>query len=92
MRLAKQWSGEWDSLELQYRGRLDGGRTGPPAAGAKRELLDAMRSIARTVRVSFLPSFESMSDDLTRTARGAIATLRVVVDDTMRNAVHVLVS
>ena len=35
---------------IEYRGRLDEGRTGPPAVGAKRELLEAMRTIARTGR------------------------------------------
>jgi peroxiredoxin len=39
-----------DKLELQYRGRLDEGRTDPPARGAPRELLDAMRLIAETGR------------------------------------------
>lgn len=34
--------------EIQYRGRLDEGRTGPAPAGAKRELLEAMLEIART--------------------------------------------
>jgi peroxiredoxin len=34
--------------KLQYRGRLDEGRTSPPPAGARRELLDAMRAIAET--------------------------------------------
>jgi peroxiredoxin len=34
--------------KLRYRGRLDEGRTGPPPKGAKRELLEAMRAIART--------------------------------------------
>ena len=33
---------------LKYRGRLDEGRTSPPPAGARRELLDAMRAIAAT--------------------------------------------
>lgn len=33
--------------EIQYRGRLDEGRTEPPSAGAKRELVEAMRVIAR---------------------------------------------
>jgi len=31
---------------LKYRGRLDEGRTTPPPAGARRELLEAMRAIA----------------------------------------------
>ncbi len=35
-------------LKLKYRGRLDEGRTHPPPAGARRELLDAMRLIAKT--------------------------------------------
>jgi peroxiredoxin len=35
---------------IEYHGRLDKGRTGPPADGAKRELLEAMRTIARTGR------------------------------------------
>lgn len=35
-------------LKLKYRGRLDEGRTAPPPAGARRELLDAMRRIAKT--------------------------------------------
>ncbi|MGH6850117.1 MAG: thioredoxin family protein, partial [Methylocella sp.] len=30
-------------LKLKYRGRLDEGRTGPPPAGARRELVEAMR-------------------------------------------------
>jgi peroxiredoxin len=33
---------------LKYRGRLDEGRTSPPAAGARRELVEAMREIATT--------------------------------------------
>ncbi|MGI9483753.1 MAG: thioredoxin family protein [Hyphomicrobiales bacterium] len=33
---------------LKYRGRLDEGRTTPPPANAKRELLEAMRHIAET--------------------------------------------
>ena len=32
---------------LKYRGRLDEGRTNPPAAGARRELVEAMREIAK---------------------------------------------
>ena len=39
-----------DKLELQYRGRLDEGRTDAPRKGAMRELLDAMRLIAETGR------------------------------------------
>jgi hypothetical protein len=35
-------------LELQYRGRLDEGRTEPPRKGATRELRDAMELIAKT--------------------------------------------
>jgi peroxiredoxin len=31
---------------LKYRGRLDEGRTSPPPAGARRELVEAMRAIA----------------------------------------------
>lgn len=37
-------------LELQYRGRLDEGRTEPPPPGARRELLEAMLMVARTGR------------------------------------------
>lgn len=33
-------------LKLRYRGRLDEGRTAPPPANARRELLEAMRAIA----------------------------------------------
>ena len=33
-------------LKLQYRGRLDEGRTTPPPPNARRELLEAMRGIA----------------------------------------------
>ena len=33
---------------IAYHGRLDEGRKDPPPAGARRELLDAMRMIART--------------------------------------------
>jgi len=33
---------------LKYRGRLDQGRTTPPPAGARRELVEAMRAIAAT--------------------------------------------
>lgn len=35
-------------LELQYRGRLDEGKTSPPPLGAATELLDAMLQVART--------------------------------------------
>jgi len=35
-------------LKLQYRGRLDEGRTSPPRPGAKRELFDAMEKIIET--------------------------------------------
>jgi len=34
--------------KLKYRGRLDEGRTTPPAAGARRELVEAMRHVATT--------------------------------------------
>jgi peroxiredoxin len=34
--------------KLKYRGRLDEGRTTPPPAGARRELVEAMRAIAAT--------------------------------------------
>jgi peroxiredoxin len=34
--------------KLKYRGRLDEGRTAPPPKGARRELVEAMRSIAAT--------------------------------------------
>jgi peroxiredoxin len=34
------------TLRLRYRGRLDEGRTGPIPAGARRELVEAMRAIA----------------------------------------------
>jgi peroxiredoxin len=33
---------------LKYRGRLDEGRTSPPPKGARRDLVEAMRAIART--------------------------------------------
>ncbi len=36
------------SGKLAYRGRLDEGRTAPPPKGARRELVEAMRAIART--------------------------------------------
>lgn len=35
-------------LKLQYRGRLDAGRTSAPPAGSPRELYEAMRTIATT--------------------------------------------
>ncbi len=35
-------------LKLKYRGRLDEGRTAPPPAGARRELVEAMRAIGTT--------------------------------------------
>jgi hypothetical protein len=35
-------------LSLKYRGRLDEGRLSPPPAGARRELVEAMQSIAST--------------------------------------------
>ena len=34
--------------KFAYRGRLDEGRTSPPPAGARRELVEAMRAIAET--------------------------------------------
>ena len=34
--------------KLAYRGRLDEGRTSPPPKGARRELVEAMRAIAKT--------------------------------------------
>ncbi|WP_294541979.1 thioredoxin family protein [uncultured Rhodoblastus sp.] len=37
--------------KLKYRGRLDEGRTTPPPAGARRELVEAMREIARTGQI-----------------------------------------
>ncbi|MCW2274468.1 redoxin domain-containing protein [Rhodoblastus acidophilus] len=36
---------------LKYRGRLDEGRTSPPPAGARRELVEAMRAIAGNNKV-----------------------------------------
>lgn len=36
------------NLRLKYRGRLDEGRTTPPPQGARRELVEAMRTIAAT--------------------------------------------
>ncbi len=35
-------------LKLKYRGRLDEGRATPPPPGARRELVEAMRTIATT--------------------------------------------
>jgi peroxiredoxin len=35
-------------LKLKYGGRLDEGRTTPPPAGARRDLVEAMRAIAAT--------------------------------------------
>ena len=35
-------------LKLKYRGRLDEGRTTPPPPNARRELVEAMRAIAKT--------------------------------------------
>jgi peroxiredoxin len=37
--------------KLKYRGRLDEGRTGAPPSGARRELLEAMRTIAEDNRI-----------------------------------------
>jgi peroxiredoxin len=34
--------------KLQYRGRLDEGRTSPPPKGARRDLVEAMRAVAKT--------------------------------------------
>ena len=36
------------NLTLQYRGRLDEGRTEPPRAGARRDLFEAMTLVAKT--------------------------------------------
>ena len=44
---------------LKYRGRLDEGKTNPPPASAKRELLDAMRQIAAAGSTT-LPQTASM--------------------------------
>jgi hypothetical protein len=33
---------------IEYRGRLDEGRREPPPPGARRELVEAMRTIAKT--------------------------------------------
>jgi peroxiredoxin len=45
--------------KLRYRGRLDEGRTNAPPAGARRELLEAMRTIA-TTGAAPAPQFASM--------------------------------
>jgi peroxiredoxin len=45
--------------KLRYRGRLDAGRTEPPPADARRELLEAMRAIAAT-GTSSAPQFPSI--------------------------------
>jgi len=45
--------------KLQYRGRLDEGRTNAPPAGARRELLEAMRAIAASGAAP-VPQFASM--------------------------------
>jgi len=44
--------------KLKYRGRLDEGRATPPPAGARRELVEAMRDIAATgeARLEQIPS------------------------------------
>jgi peroxiredoxin len=44
---------------LQYRGRLDEGRTNAPSAGARRELLEAMRAIA-SIGAAPAPQFAAM--------------------------------
>ncbi len=36
--------------EIQYCGRMDAGRTSPPPEGTRRDLVEAMRQIARTGR------------------------------------------
>jgi peroxiredoxin len=45
--------------KLKYRGRLDAGRTGPPPADARRELVEAMRAIA-TTGTTTAPQFPSI--------------------------------
>ena len=45
--------------KLKYRGRLDPGRTEPPPAGARRELVEAMRAIAATGTTT-APQFPSI--------------------------------
>jgi peroxiredoxin len=45
--------------KLRYRGRLDEGRTNAPPAGARRELIEAMRGIAATGTAAS-PQFASM--------------------------------
>jgi peroxiredoxin len=47
------------SLRLRYRGRLDEGRIEPPPRTARRDLLEAMRSIAQTGN-ALAPQFPSM--------------------------------
>jgi len=37
---------------IQYRGRIDEGRKDPPPSGARRDLLEAMREIAKTGKAS----------------------------------------
>src|SRR5437667_12532576 len=39
--------------KLKYRGRLDEGRTSPPPKGARRDLVEAMRAIAKTGKGPF---------------------------------------
>ncbi len=43
------------ALRLKYRGRLDEGRTSPPPANARRELVEAMRAVAAGRRIPFEP-------------------------------------
>lgn len=45
--------------KLKYRGRLDEGCTAPPPAGARRELVEAMRAVAATGKAP-QPQFASM--------------------------------
>ena len=47
------------ALRLRYRGRLDEGRIEPPPRTARRELVEAMRSIAKTGQAP-APQFPSM--------------------------------
>jgi peroxiredoxin len=44
--------------KLKYRGRLDEGRTTPPPAGARRELVEAMHAVAAT---GFAPADQTPS-------------------------------